>query len=83
MKELTIFILIAIIIISVFTAAFSAVYGIGADEVSSETSGDASDSGYVNIEKELQKISWVYYLLGGLSVAVVAAAAIVITKKKD
>lgn len=79
MKELVIFIIIAIIIISVFTAICSSVYGIGSDTVPN----DDPNGEYVNIEKELQKISWVYYLLGGLSIVGVATAAIVITRKKD
>ncbi len=82
MKKITAFIITSLIIISIFTGTAYAKYEVSGDNVSYESS-EVSDSGYVNIEPELQRISWIYYLLGGLSVAGVIAAAVIITKKKD
>lgn len=86
MKKLTVFIITSLIILSVVTCSAYAKYVVSGPDVSSENVSDVSDvsdSGYVNIEPELQKISWIYYLLGGLSTAGVIAAAVIITKKRD
>ena len=83
MKKLTVFIITSLIILSVVTCSVYAKYVVSGPDVSAENVSDVSDSGYVNIEPELQKTSWIYYLLGGLSTAGVIAAAVIITKKRD
>lgn len=83
MKKLTVFIITSLIILSVVTCSAYAKYVVSGPDVSAENVSEISDSGYVNIEPELQKISWIYYLLGGLSTAGVIAAAVIITKKRD
>jgi hypothetical protein len=83
MKKSTAFIIASLLIISILTPTAYAQHVVSEPDVSTENVSEVSDSGYVNIEPELQKTSWIYYLLGGLSVAGVITAAVIITKKRD
>lgn len=83
MKRFTLLIITLSILLSIFTTTVSAQYTVSVNESSSEVSTEVSDIGYVNIEEQLIKISWVYYLLGGISIATIIAVAVILTKKKD
>lgn len=49
----------------------------------SQTDSDAAkDIGYVNTETEAKKLTWAYYVIGGLTVAGVITAAVMISKKQ-